>query len=191
MAEIVTSTGFDCPEPEPRMEVTSKELNIFVWTEYFPPEMMECFEMVYGIKVNRDEYSTNEEMYAKLSAGGTNYDLVQPTDYIVTLMIRQGLIQELDKGKLPNLINIDKGYLDLPFDPGNKYTVPYLAGTDAIVDNSDTVEPAPIPGLTCGNRNMPIAWSSSTTSRAVIGMTLLTLGFDPNTTDPAQLEKPR
>src|SRR4026207_1057423 len=65
----VTSTGFECPEPEFPMEVTSKELNLFVWTEYIPPDMQECFELVYGIKVNRDEYSANEEMYAKLSAG--------------------------------------------------------------------------------------------------------------------------
>ncbi|HMX73820.1 MAG TPA: hypothetical protein PKE35_06185, partial [Anaerolineales bacterium] len=66
----VTSTGFECPEPSPRMEVTSTELNIFVWTEYFPQDMLDCFELVYGIKLNRDEYSSNEEMYAKISAGG-------------------------------------------------------------------------------------------------------------------------
>ena len=101
----VTSTGFECPEPEFPMEVTSKELNLFVWTEYIPPDMQECFELVYGIKVNRDEYSANEEMYAKLSAGSTAYDLVQPTDYIVSLMIRQGLLQELDHSKLPALKN--------------------------------------------------------------------------------------
>ena len=79
----VTSTGYVCPGPNSHMEVTSTELNIFVWTEYIPAEMVECFELVYGVKVNRDEYSSNEEMYAKVSAGGSNYDLVQPTDYIV------------------------------------------------------------------------------------------------------------
>ena len=89
----VTSSGYTCPEASPKMEVTSTELNLFVWTEYIPPDMQECFELVYGIKVNRDEYSANEEMYAKLSAGGSSYDLVQPTDYIVNLMIRQGLLQ--------------------------------------------------------------------------------------------------
>jgi len=73
----VTASGYTCPDPEPRMEVASKELNLFVWTEYIPVEMQECFELVYDIKVNRDEYSSNEEMYAKLSAGGTAYDLVQ------------------------------------------------------------------------------------------------------------------
>src|SRR3970040_1184965 len=66
----VTSTGFECPEPSPRMEVTSKELNVFVWTEYFPQDMLDCFELVYDIKLNRDEYSSNEEMYANLSGAG-------------------------------------------------------------------------------------------------------------------------
>ena len=74
----VTESGFECPEPNPRMEVTSTELNIFVWTEYFPQDMLDCFELVYDITLNRDEYSSNEEMYAKLSAGGAAYDLAQP-----------------------------------------------------------------------------------------------------------------
>lgn len=185
----VTSNGFECPEPSPRMEVTSKELNIFVWTEYFPQDMLDCFEMVYGIKLNRDEYSANEEMYAKVSAGGTAYDLTQPTDYIVPLMIRQGLLQELDHSQMPNMKNFDEGWMNQDFDPGNKYSVPYLAGTDAIVVNTDTVE------------NIPQSWADLwkpeyagrmvfiDDSRAVIGLTLLTLGYDPNTTDPDQLKE--
>ena len=185
----VTSTGFECPEPEFPMEVTSKELNLFVWTEYIPPDMQECFELVYGIKVNRDEYSANEEMYAKLSAGSTAYDLVQPTDYIVSLMIRQGLLQELDHSKLPALKNFDSNYLNFAFDSGNKYSIPYQAGTDAIVVNTDTV------------KNVPKSWADLwkpeyagkmiflDDSRATIGMVLLTLGYDVNTKDPAELEK--
>ena len=66
----VTSTGYECPAAEFPIEVTSKEVNIFVWTEYIPPDMLECFELVTGIKVNRDEYSSNEDMFAKVSAGG-------------------------------------------------------------------------------------------------------------------------
>src|SRR5690242_5422209 len=115
----VTSSGFVCPEAEFPAEVTSTELNIFVWTEYIPQEMIECFELVTGVKVNRDEYSSNEEMYAKVSAGGSNYDLVQPTDYIIALMVRQNLLQELDHSKLPVLKNFDSNYLDFEFDPGN------------------------------------------------------------------------
>ena len=189
-AEVqTTSSGFVCPEPSPRMEVTSTEVNLFVWTEYIPQDMIDCFEMVYGIEVNRDEYSSNEEMYAKISAGGASYDLVQPTDYIVSLMIRQELLEKLDKSKLPNLENLDPNYLNLEFDPNNEYTLPYQAGTDAIVFNSDTVE------------NLPASWADLwkpeyagrmvflDDSRAVIGLTLLTLGYDVNSTDPAQLEE--
>ena len=185
----VTSTGFKCPEPSPRMEVTSKELNLFVWTEYIPPDMEECFGLVYGIKVNRDEYSANEEMYAKLSAGGTSYDLVQPTDYIVSLMIRQGLLQELDHSKLPNLKNFNTSYLDFPFDPGNKYTIPYQAGTDAIVYNADTVTNPPKSWADLWKPEYAGKMIFLDDSRATIGMVLLTLGYDVNTKDPAQLEK--
>jgi spermidine/putrescine-binding protein len=185
----VTSSGFECPEPSPRVDVTSKELNIFVWTEYFPQDMLDCFELVYDIKLNRDEYSSNEEMYAKLAAGGSAYDLAQPTDYIVPLMIRQGLLQEFDHAQMPNMKNFDEGWMNQEFDPGNKYSVPYLAGTDAIVVNTDAVE------------NVPQSWADLwkpeyagkmvflDDSRAVIGATLLTLGYDVNTTDPAQLEE--
>ena len=187
--EKVASSGFVCPEPSPRVELTSTQLNLFVWTEYFPPDMLECFELVYGITLNRDEYSSNEEMYAKVSAGGTSYDLVQPTDYIVGLMIRNQILQELDKAQLPNMSSFDPAWLDKPFDPGNVYTLPYLAGTDAIIVNTDTVE------------NIPQSWADLwkpeyagrmiflDDSRAVIGLTLLTLGYDPNTTDPSQLEE--
>jgi spermidine/putrescine-binding protein len=185
----VTSTGFTCPEPNPKMEVTSKELNLFVWTEYIPPDMQECFELVYGVKVNRDEYSANEEMYAKLSAGGTAYDLVQPTDYIVSLMIRQGLLQELDHSKLPNLKNFNQNYLNFDFDPGNKYTIPYQAGTDAIVYNADTVKDPPKSWADLWKPEYAGKMIFLDDSRATIGMVLLTLGYDVNTKDPAQLEE--
>ncbi len=185
----VTSTGFVCPEPNPRIDVTSKELNIFVWTEYFPQDMLDCFEMVYGIKLNRDEYSSNEEMYAKVSAGGTSYDLVQPTDYIVNLMIRQDLLQELDHSKLPNMGNLDPNWMNKDFDPGNKYTIPYLAGTDAIVYNADTVKEPPQSWADLWKPEYAGRMIFLDDSRVVIGMTLLTLGYDPNTTDPAQLDE--
>ena len=178
-----------CPEPNPRLEVTSTEVNLFVWTEYIPQHTIDCFEEVYGVTVNKDEYSSNEEMYAKLSAGGANYDLVQPTDYIVALMIRQGLLQELDKSKLPILDQLDPNYLNLSFDPENKYTLPYQAGTDAIIVNTDVVETAPQSFADLWNPEHAGRMVMLDDSRAIIGMTLLTLGYDVNTTDPVQLEE--
>ena len=178
-----------CPEPNPRLEVTSSELNLFVWTEYIPQETIDCFEEVYGINVNQSEYSSNEEMYAKLSAGGANYDVVQPTDYIVDLMIRQGLLQKLDKEQLPVLATLDPNYLDLPFDPGNEYTLPYQAGTDGIVVNTDTVETLPASYADLWNPDYAGRLIMIDDSRAIIGATLLTLGYDVNTTGPAQLNE--
>lgn len=180
---------FVCPEANPKMDVTSNELNLFVWTEYIPQDAIDCFEEVYGITVNRDEYSSNEEMYAKLNAGGASYDLVQPTDYIVALMIRQGLLQKLDKEQLPLLAGFDPNYLNLPFDPSNEYTIPYQAGTDAIVVNADAVETVPAKWADLWNEDYAGRLVSLDDSRVIIGATLLTLGYDLNSTDPAQLEE--
>ena len=69
--------------------------------------------------------------------------MVQPTDYIVSLMVRQGLLQKLDKSKLPVLKYFDPNYLNLPFDPNNEYTIPYQAGMDAIVYNGDRIKDPP------------------------------------------------
>ncbi len=187
--EFVTGSGFVCPQPNPRVEVTSKELNLFVWTEYIPVEWKECFELVYGIKVNHDEYSSNEEMYAKLSAGATTYDLILPTDYIVSLMVGQGMLQEWDHAKLPMLENIDSGYKDLPFDPGNKYTIPYMAGTDALVYSVERVATPPTSWADLWNPDYAGRLVLLDDPRVVIGFTLLTLGYDLNTKDPAQLEE--
>jgi spermidine/putrescine-binding protein len=185
----VTDTGFECPEPNPRMEVTSTELNLFVWTEYFPQDMLDCFELVYDIKLNRDEYSSNEEMYAKLSAGGTAYDLAQPTDYIIGLMIGQDLLQELDHSKLPNMKNFDDGWMNQDFDPGNKYSIPYLAGIDAIVVNTDAVETVPQSWADLWNPEYAGRMIALDDSRVLIGAALLTLGYDVNTKDPEQLDE--
>jgi spermidine/putrescine-binding protein len=180
--------GFVCPEPSPRMEVTSTQLNLFVWTEYIPEELIDCFEEVYGVTVNREEYSSNEEMYAKLLAGGAGYDLVQPTDTIVSLMIRQGLLQPLDMEQLHILDNLDPDYLDLAFDPGNEYTIPYQAGADAIVVNTDAVETIPTSWADLWNPEYAGRMVAVDDARVLIGITLLTEGYDINTTDPADLE---
>ena len=187
----LTSTGYTCPEPEFPTPVTSTELNLFVWTEYIPAEMIECFELVYGVKVNRSEYSSNEEMYDRLSGGGSNYDLTQPTDYMIARMIRQDLLREFDHAKLPILKNFDPRYLDFEFDPGNKYSIPYLAGTDAIVVNTGAVENIPQSWADLWKQEYAGRMVFPDDPRSVIGLTLLTLGYDVNTTDPLQLAEAR
>jgi len=184
-------SGFDCPAPANKVDVKSKDLNLFVWTSYIPQDIIDCFEAVYGVKINRKEYSSNEEMYASLSQGSSIYDLVQPTDYMVSLMVRQGLLQKLDHSKLPALQYFDPNYLDLSFDKGNQYTIPYEAGTDSIVYNADKIKTPPTSYADLWNPEFIKAkrMISLDDSRALIGATLLTLGYDVNTQDPKQLEE--
>ncbi|HEY3313069.1 MAG TPA: spermidine/putrescine ABC transporter substrate-binding protein, partial [Anaerolineales bacterium] len=144
---------------------------------------------VYGIKINHDEYSSNEEMFAKLSSGGSNYDLVQPTDYIISLMVRKGLLQKLDKSKLTILPNFDAKYMDQAFDPGNVYTIPYEGGLDAIVYNSEKVKTPPTSYADLWKPEYAGKMVFLDDSRVVIGMTLLTLGYDVNTHNPDELNK--
>ena len=102
--ELVTANGFVCPEPNPRVEFESKTINIFTWTEYVPADILDCFGLVYGVTVNTDYFSSNEELYSKISLGeGVNpYDVIHPSDYMIAVLMREGLLQELDPAQLPN-----------------------------------------------------------------------------------------
>ena len=123
-----TASGFECPEPQPKLPITSKELNLFVWSEYVPQDMLDCFEKVYGITINRSEFSSNEEMYAKLAQGSSQFDLAQPSDYIIEVMIRTGILDKLNKSQLPNLKNIVPDLAYVPGDPNGDYIVPVSGG---------------------------------------------------------------
>ncbi len=104
-------------------------------------------------------------------------------------MIRTELLQELDHSKLPLIGNFDPNWMDQPFDPGNKYSLPYLAGTDALIVNTDTVETVPSSWADLWNPEYAGRMVFLDDSRAVIGLTLVTLGYDPNTTNEAELEE--
>ena len=168
--------------------MTSQELNLFVWTEYIPQDIVDCFELVYGVKVNQDYYSSTDEMYAKLNQGAQNYDITQPTDYTTALMIRQELPEKLDKSRLPNLENIDPAFRFVHGDATGEYAVPNQMGTTAIIYDSATVTPAPTSWADLWKPEYADRMVLIDDSRVVIGLTLLAAGLDPNTTNPADLE---
>ncbi len=184
-----TATGFNCPEPNPRMTVTSKTLNMFVWTQYIPQDIIDCFQLVYGVKINRDEFSSAEEQFAKLSKGNTGYDVAHVTDNVIPPYVRLGVLAKLDKSRLPIMANFNPVYLNLSFDPGNVYTLPFEAGTSSIAVNTDKVKVLPKSWADLWDPAYKGRMVSIDDSRAIIGVTLLTLGFDVNTTDPAQLDQ--
>jgi spermidine/putrescine-binding protein len=187
-AEVVTSSGFVCPEPSPRIEFESKKLNIYTWAEYVPADIIDCFGLVYDVEVNADYFSSNEELYSKVAIGdGINpYDVIHPSDYMIGVLMREGLLQTLEVDKLPNLANLNQ---DLISAYGNSldYLVPYQMGTQAIVYNSETVATPPTAWADLWSPEYEGRIVAVDDNRVVIGATLLALGYDVNTTDEAQL----
>ncbi len=117
-----------------------KELNLFSWSEYVPQEVIDRFTKQTGIKVNVENYASNEEMLAKLLAGGGQYDLIQPSEYVIEALIKENLLLPIDHAQVPNLKNLAPEFQSLPYDPGNKYSVPWMAGPVGIVINTDLVK---------------------------------------------------
>ncbi len=126
--------------PKPDDSVEPKKLNVFCWSEYIPQSVIDQFTKETGIQVSVENYASNEEMLAKLLAGGGSYDIIQPSEYVVAALVKNGLLQPIDHAKIPNLANIAPEFLNLAFDPGNKFTVPFMAGTVGIVVNTDVIK---------------------------------------------------
>src|SRR3954465_6938260 len=83
-----------------------KELNLFAWSEYVPQEVIDGFTQETGIKVNYETFASNEEMLAKLPAGGVRYDVIQPSEYMVEALIKADRLEPLDRAALPNFKNL-------------------------------------------------------------------------------------
>lgn len=115
------------------------ELSVYNWAQYVHPKTYPQFEKEFGVEITEDNYPSNEDALAKLQAGAKGYDLVVPTGYMVEIMIEQGLLMELDHSKIPNLSVLDPQFADLPFDPGNRYSVPKDFGTTGFGYRTDLV----------------------------------------------------
>lgn len=166
-----------------------KELNVFNWSEYLPESVLQKFEQKYGVKVNYSTFSSNEEMLAKVSAANGIYDLAMASDYIIQPMVQQGMIETIDLGGIPNFKNLMEDFVNKNFDPGNKYSVPYMGNTLSLGINPDHIK-TPI-------TSYEDLWKPELKGqivlvddqRFVLGMVLKTLGYSANDTDPAHLEE--
>ena len=156
----------------------SKEtLNVYNWGDYIDKSVIREFEDEFGVKVNYEEYATNEEMLAKIEAGGTAYDVIFPSEYMIEYMISKDLLNELDYANLDNFKNLDERFTNLAYDANSKHSVPYLWGTMGIVYNKNMVtEPVD---------SWKILWDEKyagkilmlDSSRDTIGVTLKLLGY--------------
>lgn len=166
------------------------ELNLFIWTEYVPEDLISDFEKESGVKVNVSMFSTNEEMLSKYKSGADGaYDIVQPTGYMVQNMIGEDLLQKIDTSKLENFGNIGSQYLNKDYDPDNRYSVPYMAVCTALAyDKSKVDEPKSWDDL-WGDQFKKEGLVSLDDPQELVPIVALTLGFDPNTTDTAELDQ--
>ncbi len=117
-----------------------EKLNVYNVGEYIDPEVIKMFEKEFNCKVNYELYDSNETMYQKIKAGGTQYDVAFPSDYMIEKMEKEGLLLPLDYTKIPNFKYISDEYKNLPYDPENLYTVPYFWGTVGILYDKTVVQ---------------------------------------------------
>ena len=123
------------------------EVYVYNWGEYIDEAVITMFEEETGIKVVYDMFETNEEMYPVIEAGGVNYDVICPSDYMIQKMIENDLLAELNFDNIPNISEIDPEFMERSkaFDPENKYSVPYTWGTVGILYNTSMVAPEDVP----------------------------------------------
>lgn len=114
---------------------SQRVVNLGIWSNYLAPEAVADFEKRTGIKVQISNYSSNEELLAKLQAGGSDFDVIVPSDYMVYAMVRTGALRRLEMKKLPHAQGLDPRFLKKPFDPRNEYSLPYDWGTTGIAVN--------------------------------------------------------
>lgn len=167
----------------------SRSINVYNYGKYIDMTVLDDFEKETGIKVVYNEYETNEEMYQKIKAGASKYDVIFPSEYMVERMARENLLTELDLNALPNMKNMDPEFLNKDYDAGNKYSVPYFWGTLGILYNTEMVtEPV---------KSWDILWNEKYTGnilmqnsmRDAFAVSLKSLGYSLNTKDDAQLKE--
>ncbi|MFK7992577.1 MAG: PotD/PotF family extracellular solute-binding protein [Granulosicoccus sp.] len=119
------------------------KVNFYNWDTYIGENTIEQFEEASGIEVQYDLYADNDELFAKLRGGNPGYDVIVPTNDYVERMIVADMLMTLDHSKIPNLSNIDENFLDPAFDPGRKYSLPYMWGTIGIGYRKSAVDSTP------------------------------------------------
>lgn len=189
LSMVLTAVGCSSSTSSQGENGLSKELNVFNWSEYLPDRVIKGFEERYGVKVNYSTFSSNEEMLAKVSAGGGIYDLIVASDFLIQSMIKQGLIEPIDLNNIPNFKNLDPDLINKEHDPGNKYSVPYMGNTVSLGYNPDQIKTSITSFEDLWKPELKGQIVMVDDQRFILGMVLKTLGYSGNDTDPAHLEE--
>ena len=171
-----------------KSKTNDRVLNVMNWSSYIPSEVISNFERKTGIKVNYMTYSSNEELLAKISvAKSGTYDLIFPSDYMVEIMINRGLIQKIDKSRLKNISNLDIEYMNMEYDMGNLYTLPFIATSTVISVNRNYISDEIKSYNDLLNPKYKDEIVLIDDQRIIIGMALLANGFDMNSVNEVEL----
>ena len=168
---------------------SKREVNVCSWGEYIDTSLIDQFEEETGITVNYQTAESNEALYSLLKNGGADYDVIVPSDYMISQLIEEDMLAELDYDKIPNFSLIDDRFKNLPYDPENKYTVPYTWGTLGIIYNTTMVDEP----ITSWSAMFDEKYAGNVlminNSRDALGIALLYLGYSVNTTDEAEIQE--
>lgn len=173
-----------CPEG-----FEGQTLSVYNWSTYIAEDTIANFEEACGVSVVYDVYESNEALLARLRGGNPGYDLIVPTDYMVSIMIAEGLLEPIDHANIPNIANVSETLLDGPYDPGNQYSLPYQWGTIGIGYNQEAVGEEVTSWTQLFEYDGPVAWLEDL--RGMLGIALNLLGYDPNTTNPDEIAEAR
>lgn len=195
-ADAQTLTVSD-PEYYQRFKDDDISINVYNWGEYISTgaeagtlDVNAEFTKLTGIKVNYTNYATNEELYAKLKGGGASYDIIIPSDYMISKMIKEGLVQKLDMDNIPNFKYIMDNFRGLAYDPDDEYSVPYTWGTVGIIYDSTMID---IPEE---DIDWDLLWNEDYADqilmfdnpRDAFAIAEILLGYSINTEEPEELE---
>jgi spermidine/putrescine-binding protein len=166
-----------------------KKLNLYIWSAYMPQEVLDDFTKQTGIAVHFDLYDSNESVLEKLQSGVADYDLVVPSDYMVRILIHLNLIQPLQRERLRGWENLDPRFLNKGFDPGNRFSFPYVWGTTGYGYSRERVKGSPdswAPLFDPANKGQILMLDDM---RECFSAALKSLGESINTRDAAILKR--
>ena len=167
----------------------NRVVNVCGWGENIDPDLIEQFQKETGITVNYQTAESNETMYALIKQGGSDYDVIVPSDYMIGQMIAEDMLAELDFSLIPNYEKIDSQYKNLSFDPDNKYAVPYTWGTLGIIYNPTMIDEEIDSWSALFDTKYAGQVGMIGNPRDAIGAALLYLGYSVNTTDESEIRE--
>lgn len=169
---------------------TGNTLYLYNWTYYTPDSVIAQFEEEFGVKVVYDDYASNEDMYAKLKAGGAGYDIVIPSGDYVSIMKSQGMLHPIDLSKIPNTRYVKPEVLKkATYDPSMEYSVPYYLGAAGVAVNTDKVSEFEESWNIFARTDLAGRMSMMDDMREVLGDALAFLGYSVNSVNPDELEE--